>query len=432
MTDIHKPNFFYDCLKFYCDLCVKNCYRDFQVQGTENIPQDGAVILAANHCNTLLDALVVLKANPGLTVFGARADIFNNPTAARIVTFLRILPMVRERDGIRNVVKNFDTMDKVADILNDRVAFCFFPEGTHRPKHSILPIKKGLTRMAMVADERIDPSMPLYMVPVGLEYGDYFRFRSTGLVTFGKPIELRSILHAAENKDMAFYRSCSAMYTEAITGNFTYIPDDENYDGIWALTRILMAKERNVRPAVHMEKNRMTVERIQSLMESHPEEMASLLADARQFDMDRKAAGVSIKSFAVTGEPAWLKSLLLAVSSVWIYIPLLLAGALSLPMWVLAEFLCKKVFKDRAFRNTARFAVMLGMIPVYLIVNLLLWFAVKIWIWRIILLVLSLCSYPFFYDKLEEARIWLSDVKLLKNSKLKDRLADIVSRFEKI
>lgn len=427
MTDIHKPNLGYDLLKLYCDWCVRRSYSMLQVQGIQNIPKDGAVILASNHCNTLLDALVVLRANPGTTVFGARADIFNNPTAAKIVTFLRILPMVRERDGIRNVVKNFDTMDKIADILNDKVAFCFFPEGTHRPKHSILPIRKGLTRMAMVADEKINPSLPLYMVPVGLEYGDYFRYRSTGLVTFGQPIELRSVLHAAENKDMAFFRSCSAMYTDAITQNFTYIPDDENYDGVWALTKVLMAKEPNVVPSIHMDRNRMTVDKIHALMESKPEEMASLLEDARQFDLDRKAAGVSMKSFSSVPMCLRMPFAMLVWSLLFVFY-----GALSLPMWATAEHLCHRVFKDKAFRNTARFAVLLAFTPIYVIVNLLLWFVIKGWVWRFLLMVSSLHSYTAFYDSMEHMRVLISDFKLLKNKELRARFRGLRDRFEKI
>ena len=377
-----------------------------------------------------MDALVILRGHPNLTVFGARADIFNNPTVAKFMTFLRILPMVRERDGLRNVVKNFDTMDQIADVLNDGVAFCFFPEGTHRPKHSLLPIKKGLTRMAVVADEKTDPDKPLYMVPVGLEYGDYFRFRSTSLVNFGKPVELKSLVRASENKDLKFYNECSAIYKESISSLFTFIPDDENYDGIWSLTKILMTGgSRRDTPYERMEKDRATVARIRSLIESRPEEMAVLLEDARQFDLDRKAAGISIKSFV--DRPAW-QTAISAACLMTVALPrLILDGVFALPMWVTAELLCHKFFKDKAFRNTARFAVMLLLTPVYVVISLLLWFVIRNWWIRIVLLFLCFFCYPDFYDAIEDARVSLSNLKLLKNKGLVRHFREIVSRFEK-
>ena len=431
MTTIHKPSLAYDLLKVYFDFCVQRSYRNIEVHGIENLPAEGSVILASNHCNTLMDALVILRGHPNLTVFGARADIFNNPTVAKFMTFLRILPMVRERDGLRNVVKNFDTMDQIADVLNDGVAFCFFPEGTHRPKHSLLPIKKGLTRMAIVADEKTDHDKPLYMVPVGVEYGDYFRFRSTSLVNFGKPVELKSLVRASENKDLKFFSECSAIYKESISSLFTYIPDDENYDGIWALTRVLMAGEsRKDTPYERMEKDRATVARIISVIERRPEEMAVLLEDARRFDQDRKAAGISIKSFEDV--PAWLTATS-AVCSMIVALPFLILDAVfALPMWVTAELLCHKFFKDKAFRNTARFAVMLIMTPVYVLISIVVSIVVKKWWLFLYLLSLTLFCYPDFYDRLEEVRRSLSNLKLVRDRDLMRRFRELVSRFSKV
>ena len=98
--NIYDKDLAYTLLKPIVDSNLKNSYRKVEVWGKENIPSDGAILITPNHCNTLMDALVILRAFSSPTVFGARADMFNRPLIARIMYFLRILPMVRQRDGL--------------------------------------------------------------------------------------------------------------------------------------------------------------------------------------------------------------------------------------------------------------------------------------------------------------------------------------------
>ena len=106
-TKIYEKDFGYTLLKPCVDWCTRHSYNRIEVKGRENIPADGAVIIAPNHCNTLMDALVILQAFKDESVFGARADMFKRPLIAKAMFFVRILPMVRQRDGLRNVLKNY-------------------------------------------------------------------------------------------------------------------------------------------------------------------------------------------------------------------------------------------------------------------------------------------------------------------------------------
>ena len=77
---IYDKDWRYSTLRvLWTDWKIRHSYRKAEVRGQENIPEDGAVILCANHCNTLMDALVILRSYKGSTVFGARADIFRMP-----------------------------------------------------------------------------------------------------------------------------------------------------------------------------------------------------------------------------------------------------------------------------------------------------------------------------------------------------------------
>ena len=57
MGKIYENDRLYSMLRYYVDYCIRTSYRETTVCGQENIPEDGAVIIAPNHCNTLMDAL---------------------------------------------------------------------------------------------------------------------------------------------------------------------------------------------------------------------------------------------------------------------------------------------------------------------------------------------------------------------------------------
>jgi 1-acyl-sn-glycerol-3-phosphate acyltransferase len=109
----------YDILRYYVDFVLKLSYRNISYVGRENIPQDGAVIYAPNHTNALMDALVILAMDRKAKVFVARADIFKKPLLAKIFKFLKIMPIMRMRDGIDEVKKNTETIEKAVDVLRD-------------------------------------------------------------------------------------------------------------------------------------------------------------------------------------------------------------------------------------------------------------------------------------------------------------------------
>ena len=179
---IQDTDSLYNILRYYVDFMLYRSFKEIKYIGLEKIPTDGAVILAPNHANALMDALVVLGRKKEPTVFVARADLFKIPILAKIFHFLKIMPIMRIRDGVSEVKKNDDTIQKSIDVLLDKVPFCILPEGTHRAKHSLLPLGKGIFRIAIQTQELLGEKAPLYIVPLGLEYGNFFRFRSTVLV----------------------------------------------------------------------------------------------------------------------------------------------------------------------------------------------------------------------------------------------------------
>ena len=117
----------YNFLRYYVDLVLKLSYRNVKYVGRERIPTDGAVIYAPNHTNALMDAMVILAMDRKPKVFVARADIFKNPKLYKILTFLKMMPIMRMRDGYEEVKKNNETIERAVEVLRDKVPFCIFP-----------------------------------------------------------------------------------------------------------------------------------------------------------------------------------------------------------------------------------------------------------------------------------------------------------------
>lgn len=228
MHKIWEKDRLYSFLRLYADACTRHSYNKAEVRG--KLPEDGAVIIAPNHTSTLMDALVVLRSRKAPTVFGARADIFAKPAVARILRFLRIVPLARLRDGAKSVLQNLETFAEVDEVLGNGVPFCLFPEGRHRPMHSLLPIGKGVARMAFTSAEK----RQTYIVPTGIEHGSFFRYRYPCTVTYGEPIDVNAFLKAHEGCSEAdTFRDLRSEVRDGIIPLITYIPDDENYEAAW-------------------------------------------------------------------------------------------------------------------------------------------------------------------------------------------------------
>ena len=190
---IQDSDWLYSFLRPYVDFVVRLSYREMRFVGRERIPKDSAIIYAPNHTGTLMDALVLLAMDRSPKVFVARADIFKKPILAKIFAFLKIMPIMRMRDGIDEVKRNNETIERAVDVLRDNIPFCIFPEGMHQTKFSTLPLSKGIFRIAFQAQELMTDK-PLYIVPMGIRYGNFFRFRSTVRIQIGEPINVLSFI----------------------------------------------------------------------------------------------------------------------------------------------------------------------------------------------------------------------------------------------
>jgi 1-acyl-sn-glycerol-3-phosphate acyltransferase len=224
MADIWEKNRLYKFLRPYVDACTRNSYCCVKQEGT--LPADGAVIISPNHTNTLMDALVVLMSRRDRTVFAARADIFRKPKIAAILRFLKILPMARSRDSIQEIAHIREILQEIDGTLAAGVPFCIFSEGTHRPWHSLQPIRKGIARIAIDSAAQ----RQTYIVPAGIDYSDWFHYRARVRLRYGEPIDINALIAAHPDlHEKQLYPVIQEELYKRMSELILFFPDDENY-----------------------------------------------------------------------------------------------------------------------------------------------------------------------------------------------------------
>lgn len=426
----------YSFLHHYVSFVLKQSYSSILHVGKENIPEDGAIIFAPNHTNTLMDALVVLAMDDKPKVFVARADIFKNPKLAKIFTFLKIMPIMRQRDGFRAVKKNQETIDKAVDVLKDKIPFCIFPEGTHLAKFSSLPLSKGIFKIAFQTHEQM-PQVPLYIVPVGLRYGNHFRYRSSVRMQFGKPINVGEYI--AENAHLTPQEQMNGMkdlLTERLHATLFRIPNDEDYDATYEICNAVeplelegLLKEKGKRKMHSLEMqfqaNNRTLKRIEALKDSNPDKVQELLELGNEASKLRKKKGIDVESVSVK-KPlfARISRALLTLITLPYTIP---ASILASPL----ALICKYIFtmlKDPAFRNSVRFLMNLFVWPILVLIYAIIAFVLLPWQWAICVLLLIMPAPYVAHELWKTARLIVSDIKLLREKKL----GKIYSKIRKV
>ena len=205
--NIEKFNLAYEILRKYVDFWHNNIYyRKVIVYGRENIDYSAHNIFAPNHQNALMDAMAVLCTTKRQPIFLARADIFKKGFMARMLYFFKMLPVYRIRDGYSNLKHNDETFVDTLRVIKHKNGLVILPEGNHAGFRKLRQLKKGICRIAFLAEEAMDFKLDIKIIPVGLEYSHYWLFRQVLTVVYGKPINVSEYYDLyRENPDKALH-----------------------------------------------------------------------------------------------------------------------------------------------------------------------------------------------------------------------------------
>lgn len=180
--------FWYFSWKMVASLGLRMYFSSMQVRGLRNVPKDNPVILAVNHQNSFLDAIIVACILKRKSYFLARGDVFRKKWAYAMLSSLGIMPIFRSRDGLGKVRNNTTIFEACTNILASDGAVMIFPEGNHYMRWSLRPLQRGIARIAFQSLDKSSKS--LLIIPVGIQYEDHMKAASRVLVQIGDPLEV--------------------------------------------------------------------------------------------------------------------------------------------------------------------------------------------------------------------------------------------------
>ena len=426
---VYDKNIGYTLLRtLWVNPIIKLSVRRLIIKGEENLPKDGAIIIGCNHTSALLDPLIILRVMNRATVFMTRADIFRKPFLQKVFTFLRMLPIFRIRDGIAAVKQNEEIIAKCGDVLQHGLPLALFPEATHRPKHSLLPLSKGIFHIAFEANKRFGHERPVYIVPMGLEYGKYFDYRSTVVATYGEAINVTEFVRQHEG-EVTPARLLAMLREELATRMsklIAYVPDTEDYDAQWELTKLCTAQCNPLSPAERLTINQAAIKHLVEKKETEaPETTAALYADAIAFQKKRRACGIHPSS---TSHKHPLVASIGNTLALLCALPYYLFCAITMaPSWLVSHKIVSGL-KDKAFSNTARLGVNLALCGLLVIIWGIVALCTLPLIPALLVIALLIPAMAFFYDYNTFARHTLSDWRWAMNKQLHAPLRELLKQ----
>ncbi|MFV1992606.1 MAG: 1-acyl-sn-glycerol-3-phosphate acyltransferase [Acidiferrobacterales bacterium] len=177
----------------FCQMISRIFYSQLEVNGLNNIPKTGPVLLCANHANALADAVIIQSILKRPIHPLARSGLFGNYLLYPVLKGIQAVPVYRRQDK-GDTSKNTDSFRKSYEMFEKGAVLLIFPEGQSHSDPGIREIKTGAARIALGCRESIGVSPQI--IPVGLNFGHKGKYRGDVLVEIGKPVNLDGIANA--------------------------------------------------------------------------------------------------------------------------------------------------------------------------------------------------------------------------------------------
>ena len=184
-----KDRKYYDIVKGPCKFLLKLGLR-IKCEGVENIPKEGAFILASNHIH-FVDPAVLLANFPRPIHFMAKVEAFKYKITAFLLTHLNTFPVSRGRSDKASI-------DYAVKLIENGHVMGIFPEGTRSKDLKPHKAKAGIALIARQTKADILPCS-IYCEKKGglfrkvtVRYGELIKYEELGLAEESSTKELRA------------------------------------------------------------------------------------------------------------------------------------------------------------------------------------------------------------------------------------------------
>lgn len=178
--------------RFMCKVFCTVLFR-MRVYGRENVPPDGALILAGNHQSFLDPVFCGISVRRHLT-YVARDTLFQSRFFGRLISSVSAIPIGRDKADIA-------AMRMIIDRLRQGAGVCLYPEGTRTLDGRIAAFKPGFGLLCRRSQAAVIP----VLIDGGFEcWPRHKRLPSPGTITvwFGEILPADRVL-TMTNEELA-------------------------------------------------------------------------------------------------------------------------------------------------------------------------------------------------------------------------------------
>ncbi len=351
----YKRSIPYDMLRPFVWMGIRFFFRRVVVAGAHRVPSNRPVVIVANHQNALLDPVVLCVSSTRQLHWLTRADVFKNPLVDRFLRSINMLPVYRERDRVADLHnRNNEIFRQCYERMKSNAIIGIFPEGTHRGKKQLVPLKKGLARLVIGAYE--EGVRGLCILPVGLDYESFYDPQKNLIVKFGEPIEVDAFLTQPDATHAKLHTEITEAVHEALVKLMIHIDSDDVHSEILSLKPLIDAKWSGESLMKKYEVFHAFAKELDEKTEYH-----SFL----NHEVNRYRSGMhqmKIEEALFSNGPGILNVLFFIAG-----LPFAVFSALLFwPMQLFTERFVHTVIKDALFRNSIRISFWTFITPLYL------------------------------------------------------------------
>jgi len=176
-------------IHFYC--------RRITINDKKWLNEKGPLLIAANHPNSFLDAIIVSTLFKRPVYALARGDAFAGKFFTIILTSLHMLPVYRLTEGAENIERNYSTFEACLKLFEEDKIVLIFSEGRCVNEWHLRPLKKGTARLGFDAWEN---NIPLKILPLGINYSSFRFYGKNIILNFGNVILKEDFIFHSKGK----------------------------------------------------------------------------------------------------------------------------------------------------------------------------------------------------------------------------------------
>ena len=259
---------------------------------------EGPVLVIANHPNSLMDALVIMKIAGRRVRPLAKAPLFQQAIIGHVLNGLGALPVYRPQDFPGETLRNEDTFKAAVEALVQHEAVLVFPEGLSHSEAELARIKTGAARIALRAEDATGWQLGLRITPVGLTYQRKHAFRGRVAATVGRCLDVGRWRADRAKDEWGAVESLTAAMREALEEVTLTVPTEEEAAIIDAAERLYSTEKKLVRPreraalAKRLPRLQRFAEAVAWLHTEDPDRYASLKTSVRNYGTRLSLLGV--------------------------------------------------------------------------------------------------------------------------------------------